>query len=209
MKETKTVLIVEDEEAMAGAIAEGLARSSAYDFQVEIATSPRDYLKKRLDSRTFDVHIIDLELVEGRVRLCGLMVIAIRSREHVGALILAYSQYDQTPNVVKAMELGATDFIPKRDCPPHKLVTRVEQHLDEGRRRLERVLVVEQLVADHQEEWSKQYPGEFIVLVEGEVVTSGATQLEALVKYDELMVSHPDWPEQPDLVPISGKEGQL
>jgi DNA-binding NtrC family response regulator len=206
MKEKKTILFIEDEKEMAEVIVEGFKRSSIYDFKIEIAMNLKECVKKRLDKREFDISLIDLRLTE-ESRLFGLDLISICSFNYPGSLIIVYSAYPQIPNIVRSIRLGATAFISKAECAPHELIGKIEKLLDEKKHNIERKERFAKLIENNYKEWLEDYAGQVIVVVGDEVVASGKSRLEAMVRYDELFKNHSDWPVEPDVIEIEKTKG--
>jgi len=200
-KEKKTILIVEDEASVAEAIREGLARSSAYDFEVKVARTPRELLGNEFHEKRFDIYLVDLKLSSGS-SFTGLRIVLNRSLQSPGSLTIVYSAYPQVVNVVKAIQFGAADFVSKIECPPHELVARIEKLLDDLQCSLQRREELDALIEQRSEEWKKEHTGKVIAVVDKKVRASGATRLEALINYEELLEQHPDWPEEPDFLEI-------
>ena len=205
-KERISVLVLEDEVGVAGMLKEAFSRSEKYAFHVQVAENESDYLKKGLDRKDFKVAVVDLNLKEGGLTFSGLCVF-LRSREVPDALTVVYTGFANLWKAVRAMQLGANDFVSKAEVPPHELVQRIESMLDERLRRLSRPAQLEKILDAHWEKWHKKFKGQFLILVEDEVVASGFTRLEALLKYNDEFDRHENWPEEPELIRIS-KDGK-
>jgi CheY-like chemotaxis protein len=202
MKIAKTVLVVEDEAAERQAIREALRRSGRYEFEVEVATGPEDILARQLHNRRFDVYIVDLALTSGDRTLFGHKIVEARAQEDRGATILVYSAKPQLANVARALQLGASDFASKSECPPHELVQRVERLLDEPAEALDRQKKLNELVI-------RRVPasrGRVLAIVGDEVVAGADGRLAAHVEYEKRRAEHPDWPGDPVWVELRSSQ---
>jgi YesN/AraC family two-component response regulator len=129
-------------------------------------------------------------------------IVMTRAQEHPGSVCVVYSGHAELKNIVKVMQLGASDFISKGEVPPHELVAYIEHLFDEQQRAWERHKELEILASDNSVEWQTKYAGQHIVLVGNGVVAAAPNRLEALLNYDDLRVAHPDWPEMPDFIEV-------
>ena len=206
MPEKKSILVVEDDLDASAAIEASLLDSTRFDFAVAVAPGPSEYLKQGLHEKRFDLVVVDLELVKGRFPVCGLRVILDRTIRFPGDPIIVFSEYDSDSNIIKSIQFGASDFICKRKCDPADLGARIEQIFLDQVEDLKRKEEVDELMARNYAKWEEKYPGEFIVLVGKRVVAHGANRLEALVRYNDKMDTHPDWPDFPDVIEIPGEE---
>ncbi len=206
MKETRTILLIEDQDDVAKAVRVGLEASQSYGFDVTRLSSLEDYAERAAASpqfrQGFDLYLVDLALSGSAKAFTGLRIIKARAFETPGAPIWVYTGHPQIQNVVRAMQLGATDFVSKTDCPPHELALRIARYFDEQHARSARLAEVDRLSAEHGSEWQREYSGQTIVLVSGQIVLSAPNQMAAWLHYDEQRNTHIDWPEEPDMIDI-------
>jgi len=183
-------------------------RPRKYNFKVLTATNPRDYLKRKLVQECFDVYVVDLTLTREHANFSGLKIINVNTRQSPGSLIVVYSMHSDLDLVVRAMQLGAHDYITKAECPPNELPARIEGMFEEQTRRLHQREGLEALLADQWDSWQRRYAGKTIAIVNQEVVAVGGDRLDAMLNYDEARLHHPDWSEDPSLVsiPTNGRE---
>jgi DNA-binding NtrC family response regulator len=217
MNEIISVLIVEDEKVIADAIKEGFDRSTKYQFDTEIALIRVD-LKELIGyaKKNYDIYIVDLRLKPTEITgkdYSGFKVIQrinpflIQKRFDLQGMIIVYSAYSGIENVVKAMKLGASDFIDKSKCP-HHLVEQIEKILDERKQKIEINKKINEILENQGKLWHKKYADESIIIVDDKVVAHGKTHLETLIQYDNLRKEHPDWPEEPIILYIAKEEEQ-
>ncbi len=188
MKQKKTALIIEDEPKMAKAITKGFSSPSEYDFQVKTASSLSDYVEKGLHEKPFDVTIVDLKLPTGGDRLSGLHVLwLLNSRKATfgDAITVVYSALPQVRNVVRAIQLGASDFVAKAECPPHKLLDKITALLREREEALVRARELDYVLAKNWQEWQAKYAGQVVALVCQDIVASGNSRVEAFLAYEQ------------------------
>jgi DNA-binding NtrC family response regulator len=204
MPEVIKLMILDDEKDYRDTLARAFSENRDYQFDVEVADSPQTCIRKGIDTKHFDVYLVDLEVIRGVRPFFGNSFIAIRTHEVPHSLCVVYSRYDQLENVVKAIREGAADFIVKnKECPPHKVPERIVKLLDERRRQAEEDEKLADLIAANREAWQKQYAGHVIVVVNGAVVHSDSTRLRAIVAYQESRIDHAEWPELPVLLEVS------
>ena len=208
MKTPKTVLVIEDEPIVHEAIKRGLEASARYEFNINLAINPRDYLSQEFHKRRFDVSIVDLNLAASGAYLLGFRIIFATLNEHPGSLAIVYSGHPAPRNIVTSMRLGAAEFVSKADKAPHELVKHVEDLFDGQQQAADRHERLEELAQACAAEWQQKYAGQHVVLVEDRVVTSSPIRLEAMLNYDDLRVDHPEWPEMPDFLEVI-KEGKV
>jgi DNA-binding NtrC family response regulator len=202
MKTSKSILIVEDDVTVLGAIRRGLESSVRYDFEVKQAINPRDYISQELHKRRFDAGIIDLKLGGPLIELQGFRIILGALSEHPGSLAIVYSGQPSTKNIVRSMRLGAAEFISKAELAAHQLVSHVEDLFDGQQRSMDRHKALEELAKVQTVEWQRKYAGQHIVLVGDQIVASSPVRLEAMLNYDDLRTAHPEWPEEPDIIEV-------
>ncbi len=201
-RQTKRVLLIEDEQPMAVAIMQGLKRSARIDFQVTHLAHLNRETARSLRGQTFDLAVIDLQLQEGGTSYWGLLPVYTYHQTSPRLLIVVYSAHATVPNVVKAMRLGATDFISKADCAPQELPARLERLFDDERQLAEALAEQDRAFSQHGEQWQKEHAGQAVAVVGDRVVAKGSWHLEALVDYAEKRAEHPEWPEVPNLIEV-------
>ena len=214
MHELVRVLIVDDEEPVRKNVKRGFDTSCRYKYEVTCVESPEECAELKASHKsTFDVCIIDLGFGSENRELVGYKMLiglaCVRSR----GIAVVYSGHPSVPNVVRAMQLGATDFVFKADCPPHKLAEHVETLLSERRTQEDRWQLINEYLKQQNEELCQQYAGRVLAIVVEEagpaVVTTGESRLDALLKYAAKRSNgaHPQWPVDPHLhiVPPAAK----
>ena len=211
MKNKYTVLIVEDEREVAEAFSEGLKSSTSYNFEPEIVLIEKDSLEPLLEytNTKYDFYILDIKLKSTPSNVFSLRNIypfLVQKRIELEGTIIMYTGHPSFDNAVKAMKLGASEFFSKAEVPPHELVKKIEEILDNRKKRIERSKMLDKLAEEHGDKWKEKYDGQIIVLVEDNVVTNGETYLDALVKYEQLLDKHKDWPLEPDVMLIHKEE---
>jgi len=105
MAQRKTILIVDDEEDLRSAVAEGLA---AEDFEVLQAATGRDGVEKAHASRP-DLVLLDVDLpdINGR-EACRLM-----RQGGVAAPVIMLTAADTDTDTIEGLEAGANDYVTK------------------------------------------------------------------------------------------------
>ena len=118
-KETKTILIIEDDQSIAELERDYLEING---FSVDIATTGPSGLKKA-KSRSYDLIILDLMLpgIDG-FKICRQL------REEMEIPILMISARIEEDDKIRGLGLGADDYITK-PFSPGELVARVKSHL--------------------------------------------------------------------------------
>jgi two-component system response regulator HydG len=99
------VLVVDDDESHAEAVAESLARVG---YECTVATSGRDGLRL-IEEQTFDIVITDLIMEE----VGGLEVLAKAKRELPDAEVVILTGHSTIKTAVTAMQAGATNYLIK------------------------------------------------------------------------------------------------
>jgi DNA-binding NtrC family response regulator len=194
MTEEFSVCLIDDEERMLRALEEGFALSEKVKFKLSTASSLDEFLVKDFVNHHFDILVIDLllsamrspEEMEGFFLLFSLS--ELQDAEHR----IVYSAFPQTANVVRAMQLGATDFVSKVECPPHKFVERVERMIQGRQRQAKDQQMINAFIEDNRLEWAKKKSGMFLAIavdrsasqVRARQVAAGRSRLETLMKYD-------------------------
>ena len=202
---SKNILIIEDTPAVSQAIETGLELSTQFSFVSKIATGYTDYASQGLFKQSFDLGIIDLRFetpgvdeswgIEiGNATIFGL------AKNHPNTPLVVYSGHPEIPNVVRAMQVGASDFVPKSHIPPHELVTIVEQKLFQYELNRQREQNSKAILEHRSEEWIQKYgKGSIVALHEGNVVAVGEEWVEVSAKYCNLRLQkHPAWPVEPE-----------
>nr|HRC86693.1 response regulator [Thermoanaerobaculia bacterium] len=105
MSEAKTILVVEDEEALAQGLAVNLELKG---YQVEVARDGREALELA-HSRRFDLILLDLRLPE----VDGFEVCQRLRQERDFTPILMLTARSQPDDVVYGLKLGADDYVVK------------------------------------------------------------------------------------------------
>jgi len=119
MAQSATILVVDDEEAHAAAMAECLERVG---HECVIATSGAEALKK-LEERPFDIVVTDLRMPD----VDGMKILEAVRKDQPGTEVIIVTAYADVPSAVKAMKKGAFYYLRKPvDLPElRELVKRV------------------------------------------------------------------------------------
>jgi len=196
------VLIVDDEEPIRKLLEKGFRSSRQHEYKVVCAESPEECIDLTPPGESpFDVCIIDLGFDSGDPELVGFkMLLGLVS----DGITVVYSGHPTVPNVVRAMQLGADDFLPKVDVPPHELVKHVEQLIAERQWQEERRRRIDEYVRKKNGAMILESPGPVLAIVVEETglqvpVKDGRDRLDALLRYAELRKDHPEWPVDPYL----------
>lgn len=202
----QSVLIIDDEEGVREGLTYEFEKSTTFDFKVVTAESPREILDKGLLNDDFDVIIIDLRLTHGSDSYVGFLIVEHQNRKHPGSLIIVLTAHDDKDNIVKAMQLGATDFISKRSIMGQyeKCVEQVEQCLLDAHNASERSKAVDDFVAKNLNVLMRKFKGQVVAISDADVVASGSSFFEAAINYEDYRNQSNDsnLPEQPELVLI-------
>jgi two-component system, OmpR family, phosphate regulon sensor histidine kinase PhoR len=103
------ILVVDDELTVCKSIRQVLIRG---DYEVDMAQSGEEALGKEAE-RPYDVMIVDL-MMPG---LNGLDLLRMLRARNPKARIIMVTGYPTMRNTLQAMQLGATDFLPKPFLP--------------------------------------------------------------------------------------------
>ena len=123
----KTVLIVEDDEAVAELVKFTLARDN---FDVSIAHDCAS-AKTAVERSDYDLLLLDLKLPDGD----GLDLFTWLNNSGFAGLVIVMTAFRQEDKALRAYDLGAVDFICK-PFKPRELLTRVRHVLDVDPRRV-------------------------------------------------------------------------
>jgi DNA-binding NarL/FixJ family response regulator len=211
MPKPKTVLLVEDraEEAhlLMEAFLERARESASFDFRVEIASSPEDYLSRHQDKK-YDVYVVDLRMDEDTpihhqdFLLFGYLIVETQAIEFPDALIMVFSAHSEHERILRAMRRGADDFVPKHQGIS-VLIDRVERRLHEREAQDRAIKAAEEFLASKRPEPSPDGTGRFLALANGEAVERGNSRFEALYKYRERCRLSAELPLDPIIVVVS------
>jgi DNA-binding NtrC family response regulator len=203
----KSILLIEDEQPMALAIQRGMGESQKYDFRIDLVHNERDYIKRKLHKRRYDLYLVDLRLGMTLMNgMIGSLIISGETYRHVGSTIVVYSAYDSLDHIVAAMRRGATTFISKNQCRPDELRGRIEKLFEDEEERIQNRKELSVFLGKRGNMLAKKYTGKSVVIIERKVVASGMSRLETLLNYAEKRQTHQRWPEEPSVVEI-GSEG--
>jgi len=207
MMDTIRVLVVDDEEPVRESLRLWFEASKAFAFQVDTVEGPERCVDLEGSPHWgFDVCVIDLGFGgDGNLDYVGHRMVLGLSCVRGGGMAIVYSGYPQLSNVVRAMQLGARDFVAKADCPPHKFVEHVERLLIDLERRDKEGGLISRFLRDQREALSRRYAGRVVAIVVDEsqprVVADGRSRLDALLRYADLWRggAHARWPVDPHL----------
>lgn len=191
-KEAARVLIIDDETSMRNVLMLAFKIADKFRFEVTDAKSLDECVALERDGKAnFDICVIDLGFGPEIELLAGFRVLSGLGCLRGGGLGIVYTGFPTIRNAVKAMRLGAYDFVSKVETPPHELVEHVQlllQQLAESedrRRRFQRFIDYE-----HESlvrEFVRGGSPVVIAIADGpdgapKVIGSGHTRLEALVE---------------------------
>ena len=114
---TRQILVVEDEEALAGGVQDALTHAG---FQVELAHDGISALE-RIRRSTPDLVVLDLMLPG----MSGLEILETLRRERIRARVMILTALADEEDLLRGFELGADDYM-KKPFSPRELVARVE-----------------------------------------------------------------------------------
>ncbi|MGR3318139.1 MAG: response regulator [Candidatus Anammoxibacter sp.] len=103
--ENTTILVVDDEEIIAESLSFDLKKKG---YKVTVASSGEEAVKK-LEETDFDIIITDL--IMGKLN--GLGVLEKAKAKHTGAKVIIITGYASVDTAIKAVRLGADDYIQK------------------------------------------------------------------------------------------------
>lgn len=185
-KEKKRLLIVDDEKPLLDALVRAFSVAQHFEYEITALLDLKEVVNQEVEDAEFDICVIDLGF--GRERdLLGFMALFSRSELNRADMRIVYSGHPKIKNVVRAMQLGATDFVSKAEYPPHKLVERVESMLIERQEREERTQRIYKFLGEHHNDLSNLPPGQVLAITVAEagpmVAAEGRSRLDALLKY--------------------------
>ena len=189
MNDTVRVLVVDDNDDVRKGLKLYFEESERFRFDVTCVADPAECVELEEANRAaFDVCVVDLGF-DGRAatELIGHNVVVGLSCIREGGVAVVYSGFPTIPNIVRAVRLGAADFVSKAECPPHKLVERIESLLVDREEHAEERRKIIDFVHARQQELRREYAGRVLALVvEGSgprIVADGRSRFEALLKY--------------------------
>jgi DNA-binding NarL/FixJ family response regulator len=103
------VLLVDDHPLILSAL-QGVIRGLGNDVSVNTAASARELRQKLADDADYDLLLLDLQLGDAD----GFEVLAEMRREHPALPVVVVSGSDRAADVLRAIDLGAMGFVPKR-----------------------------------------------------------------------------------------------
>jgi PAS domain S-box-containing protein len=126
------VLLVEDDETDFVIFKGVLAKVRGTDFDLEWASSLDAGLEK-LETGVVDIVLLDYRLGRGADAPTGLDFIRESKRRELGAPIILLTGTGSHDVDIKAMELGAVDYIPKEELAPRLLERSIRYGMDRHR----------------------------------------------------------------------------
>jgi len=120
---TKTVLVVDDEVSVQEALQDILEDNG---YHVELASNGKEGLQKIVEIRP-DVILLDLRMPD----MDGIEVLEVINDKGISLPVILITAYGNTTNTIKAMKLGAFDYITK-PLKLDKLLAAVEKAVDAG-----------------------------------------------------------------------------
>ena len=205
------VLVVDDDPFVREALQASLEMAPETRFEAVLAESPdRCVALEQQGKLDFDVCIIDLGYSPKGDFLVGLGMLLGLSCIRQGGLGIVYTGYPTLANAVRAMQLGAGDFISKVEKAPHELVAHIESLLVHRAAAEQRRRRIHSFLTRHHDRLLREYgqPAAAVTLAisvdqSGEplVVASGRSRLEALIEYSKRQrdVSQINGPAEPYL----------
>jgi DNA-binding NarL/FixJ family response regulator len=112
------LLILEDDPTVRNALVELAAESRAFDLAGAASTAAEAL--ETMKKHKVDVALVDLGLPDGS----GVDVIAALKRSQPEAAAIAFTVFDDAPNVLAAVRAGARGYLLK-STPPNQLITRL------------------------------------------------------------------------------------
>jgi DNA-binding NarL/FixJ family response regulator len=112
------LLILEDDPTVRNALVELATESRAFDLAGAASTAAEAL--ETMKKHKVDVALVDLGLPDGS----GVDVIAALKRAQPEAAALAFTVFDDAPNVLAAVRAGARGYLLK-STPPNQLITRL------------------------------------------------------------------------------------
>lgn len=217
MPEKMRVLIVEDEEGMRQLLVHcfGCSSNGSYAFDVTAVASPNEAAQLFASDQQFDIGIIDLgyqSAVNDRHEF-GHQIVFAASFMCPNGIIVVYTALADPPNVVRAMKLGATEVVSKRDYPPDNLVDLVVGLLNESKDLERQRQIMNRFILEHHSEWCSTKPGMVLAIAvnsDGPVIaTEGPTRLDVLLNYERQrhLFGGQEWPVDPLLCTIPQSSG--
>lgn len=103
------VLLVDDHPLILSAL-QGVIRGLGSDVSVSTAASARELRQKLAEDADHDLLLLDLQLGDAD----GFEVLAEMRREHPALPVVVVSGSDRAADVLRAIDLGAMGFVPKR-----------------------------------------------------------------------------------------------
>jgi DNA-binding NarL/FixJ family response regulator len=103
------VLLVDDHPLILSAL-QGVIRGLGNDVSVNTAASARELRQKLAEDADYDLLLLDLQLGDAD----GFEVLAEMRREHPALPVVVVSGSDRAADVLRAIDLGAMGFVPKR-----------------------------------------------------------------------------------------------
>lgn len=189
------VLVVDDDPFVREALQASLEMAPETRFEAVLAESPdRCVALEQQGKLDFDVCIIDLGFSPQDEFLVGFRMLLGLSCIRQGGLGIVYTGFPTLANAVRAMQLGAGDFVSKVEKAPHELVAHIESLLAQRAAAEQRRRRIHAFLTRHHDRLLREYgqPAAAVTLAisvdkSGEplVVASGSSRLEALVEYSK------------------------
>ena len=201
------VLVVDDQVNVRESLVNCFGLSTRFAFEVTDRSSPEDCVDLDLQSDgDFDVCIIDLGFDAGSDERRGNRLLAGLSCLRSSGLGIVYTGHPSVENAVRAVRLGAADFVAKSRLNTKQLVDLVGDMLTERRDQEVRRRCLSDYITEHRTELEAKYPGQtlaFAVVPDKIVLAAvGRSRLDALLKYSREVQDLPTgnaWPVDPQL----------
>lgn len=206
-KDTRRLLIVDDDEQVLNALVRSFKVAKCFEYETTAVLNLKEVVRQELEDEEFDICIVDLGFgpTDREPDYLGFLALIARSELNRAETRIVYSGHPEIQNVVRAMQLGASDFVSKAEFPPHKLVERVETMLIERRDREEQNRLVYDYLESQHDELGRRYPGRVIAIAVSDgvpvVVANGRSRLDVLLNYADCRRDQPNvqWPVVPNL----------
>lgn len=187
MKQSKSVLIVDDEPEYLDTLRDCFAQDHVFEYEVKTHGEPSECIL--VADRSFDLCVVDLGI--GRpTSFLGFNLLIGLSCVRNGGVGIVYSAFPETKNVVLAMQLGAAAFYSKAEYAPDEFVRSVDQWICCQERKVQEDRLIEQFILSQSAELDSRYGGKTVGIEfeDGKpmVVASGNSRLEMLLEYQDL-----------------------
>ncbi len=179
MSEAKKVLVIDDEENVCTLVKRIFEMDKEFDFKVTTVDDVEKALSiLKEDSEKagrFDVVVIDLGLgSEKKVRGFEILEYLTETSVYFPKVQLVFSVHSDPEYIVKAMKLGASNYIVKEDKDD---MTAFERLLNTAKEELRKKGYTNEpdygYIHEHFDEWREKYHNEYLAFINGLLVAHG------------------------------------